>query len=396
MSHEFAQAGRQSHPAATCTSGYLPMRVLMTSTSYPRDSLDWRGVFIRHLAAALGRRSDVDLELWAPPGELPANVRSVTPSGDAQWLKHLMDHGGISHLLRHPGPAALYAPFRLLRMLAKAYRRGSDASLFHVNWLQCALPAPANDTPILMTVLGNDMKLLRLPGMRSLLRRTMRGRRTAICPNSEWMVGPLCDAFGDVATIAPVSFGIDPIWYQIERSIVSESPLWIAVTRLTRGKLGPLFEWSEQIFRDQARKLHLFGPMQEQTDIPEWIVYHGATSPNELATTWFPRATGLVTLSRHAEGRPQVMLEAMAAGIPIIASDLSAHASIVQPDRTGMLCANQDDYVRAIELLEEPHTNRRLGAAARCWAESEIGTWDDCASRYVHLYRQLLESVAHG
>ena len=53
----------------------------MTSTSYPRDAADWRGIFIRHLAAALGVPSLVLFDArhldWRPwwPG---AGVRTVT------------------------------------------------------------------------------------------------------------------------------------------------------------------------------------------------------------------------------------------------------------------------------------------------------------------------------
>jgi glycosyltransferase involved in cell wall biosynthesis len=371
------------------------MRVLMVSTSYPLDAADWRGVFIRNVAAALARARDIDLALWAPPGELPPGVRSVTTVAEATWLGQLMQVGGISHLMRQRGWSALKAPFTLLRMLRDVYRRSADVDLYHINWLQCALPLRANAKPALITVLGNDLKLMRLPLVRSLLRRVMRHRRVAICPNAEWMQAPLKDAFGDVASIVPVSFGIDAQWYAIERKPDPERPLWLAVTRLTRDKLGPLFDWSEKLFAGQARELHLFGPMQETIDVPSWIKYHGAASPAQLASQWFPRATGLITLSRHAEGRPQVMLEAMAAGLPIVASDMPAHASLVSDGVTGTLCESAETYAAAIAGLEDSACNAQFGAAARDWCKKQFGTWDDCAGRYTDIYQQLL-GATHG
>jgi glycosyltransferase involved in cell wall biosynthesis len=109
-----------------------------------------------------------------------------------------------------------------------------------------------------------------------------------------------------------------------------------------------------------------------------------------LSQEWFPRAHGLVTLSRHAEGRPQVMLEAMAAGLPIIASGMPAHADIVDDGVTGALVGSQHDYERELAALEDAATNQRMGTAARAWSMREIGTWDDCAARYVRIYRRLL------
>jgi hypothetical protein len=35
-----------------------------------------------------------------------------------------------------------------------------------------------------------------------------------------------------------------------------------------------------------------------------------------------------------------------------------------------------------------------MGNAAREWVLREIGTWDDCAQRYVAIYRELLGSTA--
>lgn len=382
----------QSQPQADKT-----MRVLLTSTSYPRDASDWRGVFIRHMANALAQAGTVQLSIWAPPGELPETAIDATTTADSAWLGKLMAAGGISHLIRQGGMRAWLAPFILLRMLAAAYRRQGDADIYHVNWLQCALPLPTNRKPALITTLGNDLKLLRLPFMHYALRRAMRRRKVAICPNAEWMVEPLRTAFADVAEITPVSFGIDPCWYAINRDADAQpTRCWLAVTRLTANKLGPLFEWSRDHFRRGGRELHLFGPMQEDLTVPSWVHYHGAATPEQLAAEWFPRACGLITLSRHAEGRPQVMLEAMAAGLPIIASHMPAHASIVDDGVTGMLCDTPLSYADALQRLEEPGFNRQLGSAARQRAIREFGTWDDCAQRYIRIYRRLLgeDSIA--
>lgn len=371
------------------------MRVLFVSTSYPQDQTDWRGIFMAHMSAALANHPGIRLIQWAPPGQVDPRVEVATTPAQARWLAMLMQRGGISHWLRtHPATGGA-AAIKLLWMLRLAYRRQDAIDLRHINWLQCALPLPADHRPALITVLGNDMRLLRLPMVRRLLRRVMRKRAIAICPNATWMEQPLRDDFGDLAEIEPVPFGIDPVWYAIRREAV-QPPRWLAVTRLTANKLGPLFAWSEPLFRDSGRELHLFGPMQERVEVPGWVRYHGAATPEVLARDWFPKAHGLITLSRHAEGRPQVMLEAMAAALPIVASRMPAHADLVAGGTTGLLCDNQSEYAAAVRQLEQPDLNRAFGEAARRWVMREIGTWDDCATRYASIYRRLLERSAHG
>jgi glycosyltransferase involved in cell wall biosynthesis len=361
----------------------------MISTSYPADLADWRGLFIRHMVDALARRMDVDLRVWSPPGEFPGNAKYVASSGEARWLAGLMRAGGIAHLMRTGGLRGLDAPLRLLGMLRDLYRREFSVDLYHVNWLQNALALPRNNLPLLTTVLGTDMQLLKLPGMTHMLRRVFRRRRTAICPNAQWMLPELHRRFGDLAGIRFVPFGIEPRWFHVERRPEGPSK-WLCVSRLTQGKIGTLFEWCEPFFSAGRRELHLFGPMQETMKVPPWVRYHGAATPESLCAEWFPKANGLITLSRHAEGRPQVMLEAMAAGLPVIASRIPAHEDLLQHEETGWLCGDAEGVGAALETLDELSTSTELGLRAKAWVQQNIGTWDDCAARYFNVYADLV------
>lgn len=367
------------------------MRVLLTSTSYPSDAQDWRGRFIYDMAGALAKKAEANLEIWAPPGVLPREVSYAATDSEAEWLKQLTQLGGIAQLLRKRGPFALGKAWGLLAHLRDVYRR-SPADILHINWLQNALPLAVTRKPALVTVLGSDFALLKLPGMVAMLRRSFRGRRVILAPNAGWMVEKLEQCFGDLAEVRSIPFGIDPAWFDVRRTASQDEPLnWLAVTRLTPGKLGSLFEWGEGVFGNRDM-LHLFGPRQDAgITIPDWVRYHGPTHPAALREEWFPKAAGLITLSRHDEGRPQVMLEAMAAGLPIIASALPAHQEILRHEINGMLVNSPQELQAALDFLADASSNNVMGAAARAWVSGEIGTWDDCAARYVAAYRNLLE-----
>ena len=371
------------------------LSILFVATSYPANRGDWRGLFIRHLVDALARRDDLRVSLWAPPGERSAAVTDATTPEESLWLGALMRAGGIAHALRNNTVRGGWLALRLLQQLRRSYRRNRhEIDLLHCNWLQTMLPAP-RDLPVLVTVLGTDMQLLKLPMMPALLRHAMRGRPVVICPNAEWMEAPLRRLFGDVARVQPVPFGIDANWYAVERRpAIDTPPRWLVVSRLTRDKLGHLFAWGEPLFRDRPRELHLFGPMQERIALPPWVRYHGPAAPAVLREQWFPTAHGLISLSQHSEGRPQVMLEAMAAGLPIIASQLPAHADLISHENTGLLCDSPTAFQACIERLENLDQNKRIGAAARAWVRASIGTWDDCATRYVTLYRKLVAEAS--
>jgi hypothetical protein len=369
------------------------LNILMSSTSYPESPQDWRGRFIANQAASLARRGDINLSLWAPPGELPPGVVAATTPADALWLGRLSQRGGIAHLLRTRKALAAGTIAALLARLGRAYRR-LPADVVHANWLQNALPLWGTTTPALVTVLGSDFGLLRLPGMKAFLRAVLRQRRAILAPNADWMRPGLEQAFGDLAEIRPIAFGVDDAWFDVVRHpSAGDTRHWLAVTRLTHHKIGDLFSWGEGLFSD-TRQLHLFGPMQETLELPSWVRYHGPTHPADLLENWFPRACGLITLSRHDEGRPQVMLEAMAAGLPVLASALPAHRDMVRHRETGWLAASRDDLCQGLDWLEDPINNKATGQAARNWIKQSIGTWDDCAGRYAAAYKDLLEHRA--
>lgn len=369
------------------------MNVLLSSSSYPQDAQDWRSRFIANMVTALARRSDVSLSVWAPPGYLPNAVTQTNTDSDHRWLAGLAAKGGMAHLLRTRRMLALGTVLSFLLRLGRAYRI-KPTELVHANWLQNALPLWGTRTPALITVLGSDFGLLRLPGMRLALRAMLRQRRAILAPNAEWMVPALRQAFGDLAEVRPIPFGVDDAWFDVARAPAPDNVHhWLAVTRLTHAKLGDLFAWGDGLF-GPTRPLHLFGPVQETVDIPPWVHYHGPTHPAELQQKWFPMATGLITLSRHDEGRPQVMLEAMASGLPVLASDLPAHRDMVQHRQTGWLAPNRNELAEGLDWLEDPLNNQSNGLSARQWIKDTVGTWDDCAARYVAAYRGLLEPRA--
>lgn len=375
--------------AADHLSESVVLRVLLVSTSFPATRQDWPGRFIANMAEALARRKDMRLVLWAPPGEHSKIIETATTPEDAEWLRRLLGSGGIAHLLRAKPLRGGIAATGLLRRLRRVYQQYRDVDVIHVNWLQNALPLWGCDQPAVISVLGNDFGLLRLPGMAAALRAMLRGRRAMLAPNAEWMGDELARRFGDLAEIRPIPFGVDDPWFTVERQRISDvPPLWLAVTRLTRRKIGDLFAWGEELFGAQ-RQLHLFGPMQEALAVPDWVHYHGSTHPKALLEEWFPRATGLVTLSRHDEGRPQVLLEAMAAGLPVVASDLPAHRDLIRSGETGALVDSRPAFAAALRELEASDVNQRLGAAARVWIRQTVGTWDDCAARYHAAYRSV-------
>ena len=96
-------------------------------------------------------------------------------------------------------------------------------------------------------------------------------------------------------------------------------------------------------------------------------------------------------LSSHWEGFPRSILEAMRAGLPVVASDVGGVREAVEDGVTGLVCAPSDaaGLAAAIgRLLCDAHLRERLGAAGRERYLARF-TFERMATAMLPLYRQL-------
>jgi exopolysaccharide biosynthesis polyprenyl glycosylphosphotransferase len=97
-----------------------------------------------------------------------------------------------------------------------------------------------------------------------------------------------------------------------------------------------------------------------------------------------------VLLSDH-EGMPITVLEAMRAGLPVLASDLPGLREQVMHGHEGLLVANTEQAVahQLLRLAQDPALRQRLGLAAQARFERQF-TLEDMAQRVMAVYQQCL------
>src|SRR5690606_161546 len=99
----------------------------------------------------------------------------------------------------------------------------------------------------------------------------------------------------------------------------------------------------------------------------------------------------VLVLPSHAEGRPNAVVEAMAAARAVVASDLPGIAELITHGRDGLLVPPGDvPALRAAlhGLAAEPARCTELGLAARARILALELDWQQCARRYLTLYSQ--------
>ena len=85
-----------------------------------------------------------------------------------------------------------------------------------------------------------------------------------------------------------------------------------------------------------------------------------------------------------------MLLETLAAGMPVIASRIPAHEETILQGEQGFLVDSREAFVRALEQLRDPQVHRRLAQNCRAASKAQYGTWEDCLGRYRELYGKLL------
>ena len=118
-------------------------------------------------------------------------------------------------------------------------------------------------------------------------------------------------------------------------------------------------------------------------------VFAGALSARDLATVM--ASADLLLAPGALAGNAQMLLQAQASGLPVLAASLATARDHIRPGVTGFLTHPEDVMglrVHAAELLGDDSRRRRMATAARGFAQSR--TWAASLGGVYALYRTLV------
>jgi len=136
--------------------------------------------------------------------------------------------------------------------------------------------------------------------------------------------------------------------------------------------------------RDEAHALAASLGLLASVDFPGWIAAERRAALLDMATVF--------VLPSHAEGLPMSLLEAMAHGVPVVATAVGGIPEAVRDGLEGVLVAPRDAAALAsavLGLLADPDARMRMGAAARERVRSEFSS-----TRMIVTLEDLYEKLA--
>jgi glycosyltransferase involved in cell wall biosynthesis len=401
-----------------------PQRVVMVATSYPRFPGDTVGTFLEPIAGGLAARGhEVHLVLpWHP------RWQRGTRDGEVQF--HLFKYAPLRRLNvfgyagaleadeRLRGAAVAAAPLAMAAAwrTAAALARRIDATVMHGHWVVpggVIAAAASGSRPLVISLHGSDVFVAERHAVAGRAARWAFGRASFVTACSDDLLRRAQRLGASVRDSATVPYGVDAVRFRPdpaarrrlrERWRVSDDAAVVlgvgrfvrkkgfeylidAIARLTPGRPG-----LRLVLAGDGDLRGEFEARIAQLGLGSHTILTGVLHQDDVAASLAAADVVVVPSVRdpsgNVDGLPNVVMEALASGTPLVATPAGGIGSVVHDGRTGLLVPEADAAALggAIgRLLDAPATAAALAAAARAWAEGE-GSWSHAIDGFEHAY----------
>lgn len=402
--------------------------LLMVTSNFPRWPGDTTTGFVARLAEDLAERG------WRVEVLAPHAAGAATRERLGEVLVHRFRYlrpdraqtlcyggGALVNLAGSPAAAAQVPALVTAELLAvRRLLATGRFAVAHSHWL---LPqgfvtgvAARHRVPHLATVHGGDVFGLRGPALAWFLRRALLGA-DAVSVNSSATEAAVRALAPGLAEVHRIPMGVDPA--------AAADPRRVAELRQRyRRGAGPLIVFVGRIIEDKgvddlvaAARLLLAGPQPDTTvalvgagqhrdrlaaeiaasgladrvHLPGWA--QPAEVPSWLAAGDVVAAPSRVGPSGWTEAQGLSIAEALAAGRPVVATDVGGIADTVRDGVHGLLVPERDPAALAAavqRLLADPALAARLAAAGQARVSAELSR-QASADRFDQVLRGLLD-----
>lgn len=383
------------------------MKLLFVSNLFPDESESWRGLDNVTLLHALRQQEpglDIRVLAFRPALGWPGRLPQLKPrAGDEVLLPtyhkaaYIPRFGGLNH--------------RLFGFsLARAWRalEGFQPDAILAPWLfpdACAAACCFPGVPLVAVAQGSDVhQYLRMPmRRRAILSLCCQAR--AVVTRSQDLRHRLVTAGADAGRVHAVYNGVHPEVFRPASREAAREALGLPLAADERlvlfvGNFLPV-KGTDLLLQAFARvakaggqpaTLALIGSGPLEAAIKQQAAELGIAprlrfagrQPPEVVARWM-QAANAVCLSSHNEGVPNVVLEAVSSGRPMVSTDVGGIAEILEPLMSRrFLVAGRDPAAYAAALadaLDHPPDEQALHQKALQYS------WEKCAQKYLALLR---------
>lgn len=390
----------------------IKQKVLALSTSYPLRENSVAGIFVHNLYRAM---SDTwSIEVLCPDddkksGGILDNIKVTPVRYSLKWMQVLGGSGGILPSLKKNPISLLLLPLLLLSLFGYTLFKARKVSLIHANWAICGVIAglvgKLLGRRVVLTLRGSDIEKSRSSlAFKWQLQLALACADFVVCVSKAMMEDVHSTYPKYIGKIGYCHNGISDAFFNSSRKHrTSDVPIQI----LAVGGLIPV-----KGFDLLLEALHLLPPTSNlyvtiigegperaalQMKIKEYSLESKVVLKGEHEYSAIPEIMAdadIFILSSYAEGRPNVVAEAVASGLPIISSDLPGVNGLVLDGMNGWVFKTGDSIALS-KAIQHAILNKdalsSMGETGRLMIRKD-SAWSVAADYYAALFNKLLSN----
>lgn len=385
-------------------------RILHFTTSFPANCDDVAAPFVYRLVKKqqqLGCKVGVLTPATKNPScWLPETVHRFRYAPCA-WQSLAQSPGGIPvTLARQPMYYALVPGF-LAAMALALVRRVKQFDIIHAHWSICGAIAVLthrfHHRPVITTLRGADQHAGQSGPYSWIHRKALEGSAFIVNVSNTFaqQIGLTYPHIKRRLQVIPN--GVADHFYMINDKLRPKAPpfkiLFIG-SLIPRKGCEIALKALADLSAEKKTSLTIVGEGPERNNlqqqalsigIADKVHFTGSIPPQEIVH--FMKQHHLLLLPSYHEGRPNVVLEAMASAMPVVASDIDGNRELVQEGINGWLFPS-GDYRKLsallLSILQGKKDIHSAGRAAREWMRDQGFTWEKTADSYIKLYKTVL------
>jgi teichuronic acid biosynthesis glycosyltransferase TuaC len=387
------------------------MKLLTFSTLFPNQEQPGHGIFVETRLAHLVASGQVQSRVVAPVPWFPSSHPRFGQYATYAKVPRRETRNGLD--IRHPRYLTLpkvgmnVAPMLLARSARREVGRlldegydfdAIDAHYFYPDGVAAVMLGKYFNKPVVITARGSDVNLFPdFPVPRRLILWAARNA-SGIITVSQALKDRLVQLGVAPAAVTPLRNGVDLQRFEpLDRAAIRAQ---FGIDRYTIVSVGNLVELKGhhlviealQRMPDVLLLIAGRGPERDKLEalarrlgVAERVRFLGAVPQTELKKVF--NAADLMVLASSREGWANVLLESMACGTPVVASNVGGSPEVVAVPEAGLLMSDysSDGVADAVLRLRERNPDR---AAARRYAEQF--SWDFTTRGQIELFKKII------